>query len=743
MSNTLPKEIVSLVHHIELNKAGWWPKAIQKFILSAIWLEGKELSIQEILNTLKKLISKVIDSDSVALQVDLLSKSGILIPIGDKFKISERNIGEFNDQLKKMENTEGKVKERFISILKSCCAELEPEETWKQFDSFLLSVIKEMGAKVYEALTETAYSQLTKNRFSNFLSTFSPEIQIKLNAAIIAFLDPKEINVRSYILGFLSTYFFVEASGLNQGDLDAIDKIAGSKIDINVFLDTNFLFSILALHENPSNEAALSLSQLIESLNKRANAKLYVLPPTVDETKRVLIAVMQNARNLRITPNVAQAVLDANLHISGLIKKYIEESHKTRRPLSVRDYFQPYIDNLIVILKTKKVELFNQNLDSYATKQAVVDDLLAQLEYEKKKWGIKAKDYEKLEHDMILWHFTRDKRGAHIDDPWNAKYWIATVDFRFLGFDAFKNRASGNIPICIHPITLIQLLQFWIPRTTQLEETMISILRLPFLNQEFNPEAEKTTIRILEILNRFENVGELAPETITKILLNDLLRQKMHATGGIEEQIALVREALIEENNELKRKLQEIHANSAQIETISKDTKKEMDSLESKIKELEFSLKGAHEILATKKEEQQRLEDKVEALERERKARTENGIILKRQTVFLAIVLISFLITIWIGDFLSKTFLGNINLLKKEILFDSFLVLLWLACTDYVGNVIMSIKVSRFFIKFHIIKGWLFSILGTIFLGLLGKIVFEIYKNELNVFLMSVFGKNV
>lgn len=34
-------ELVSLIHHVELNKAGWWDGAIRQFILAAIWLNGK------------------------------------------------------------------------------------------------------------------------------------------------------------------------------------------------------------------------------------------------------------------------------------------------------------------------------------------------------------------------------------------------------------------------------------------------------------------------------------------------------------------------------------------------------------------------------------------------------------------------------------------------------------------------------------------------------------------------------
>jgi hypothetical protein len=36
----LPMELVSLVHHIELNKAGWWDVAVQQLLLAAMWISG-------------------------------------------------------------------------------------------------------------------------------------------------------------------------------------------------------------------------------------------------------------------------------------------------------------------------------------------------------------------------------------------------------------------------------------------------------------------------------------------------------------------------------------------------------------------------------------------------------------------------------------------------------------------------------------------------------------------------------
>jgi hypothetical protein len=131
------------------------------------------------------------------------------------------------------------------------------------------------------------------------------------------------------------------------------------------------------------------------------------------------------------------------------------------------------------------VELFNEKLDDYSTRQDVVDDIHVVFKYEEKLPPAKRKSYPKVAHDMVLWHFVNDKRSAYIESPIDASDWILTVDFRLIGFDEHKQKRSGSkVPLCIHPTSLIQLLQFWVPRTKEFEEAMLGSLRLPFLFQD-------------------------------------------------------------------------------------------------------------------------------------------------------------------------------------------------------------------------------------------------------------------
>jgi hypothetical protein len=169
----------------------------------------------------------------------------------------------------------------------------------------------------------------------------------------------------------------------------------------------------------------------------------------------------------------------------------------------------------------------------------------------------KVKTYEQLEHDMILWHFTRSKRPATVESPLDACYWVVTVDYRLIGFDAYKRQSrEEDIPICLDPAMLIQMLQFWMPRSEEYESALLNSLRLPYFFREFDPDAEKVTVRILGVLSRYENVGDLQPVSITRIVLNDALRRKMETEPSVERQIELVKPFLLEIDRQAKGELE-------------------------------------------------------------------------------------------------------------------------------------------------------------------------------------------
>jgi hypothetical protein len=176
-----------------------------------------------------------------------------------------------------------------------------------------------------------------------------------------------------------------------------------------------------------------------------------------------------------------------------------------------------------------------------------------------------------------MWHFANDKRPPRPDSPLDAKYWIVTADYRFLGYDAFKHRDMTNeIPICLHPTAVIQLLQFWVPMDSEFETALFSAIRLPTVLAPFDGDAERISLQILNALSTFANISDMPAETTTRILLNDALRQKLALEKEVTKQIDLVREALIEENRKADERVRTEVAKSRQMELQSKELESQL-----------------------------------------------------------------------------------------------------------------------------------------------------------------------
>jgi hypothetical protein len=728
----LPQELISLVHHIELHKAGWWDKAIQQLISAVMWLCNKPMSLQDIIDQLYGSFKVNLDIGKIRSQVETLCSSGILVPLQDvKYKIAEDALKSFEKKLKESETVEAYVKNKFNEAIKSHCPSLNVDQSWHDFiEDLVLPSIQTMGARTYELVAGNLVEMDKFINVGNFLKKYPPGIQRNIKCAINVFFDSNDLNIRSYILGYLNTYFFLEAGNLQESTIQALADLTSKKPTFNIFVDTNFLFSILELHENPSNEAALSLKKLIQELAGKVTVKLYVLGPTIDETKRVLIAQQQYCSELRLYSNLAEAALNAD--VSGIVEKFIQASKKTGYSLSAEAYFNPYIKDLISIIRSKNTEFFNEKVDKYEESQDVIDDIVTQVEFEKTRIDGSGKTYEQLKHDIVLWHFVHGKRPLRVESPIEAAYWIVTVDYRFLGYDSFKVRKQQSaIQICLHPTTLIQMLQFWVPRTPQFEEAMIKSMQLPFLFQEFDLKAEQVTIRILETLGRFEKVGDLSRETVSAILMKEALRQKMLVEPNVEKQIQLVKEALIEEHKKTENKLQEVKEKTELLEQNIGERDKVIKQLQQEVDEKTRKLANAENYINEERPERKSLHDKIVQLEIDlnlikeevKKRNNIRAFVIKWLTILIGLLFLGGLITYIISKVMT------IGLLKTLFLLLLPALMCWIWLVSRNGSQIPLIQEWHVFNKFQNFKKWFFGGLFTLFIALLAKVIWEIFKS--------------
>ena len=588
MSRQLPSQLISLVHHIALNEAGWWDKSIQNFIISSVWL-NQDLSTREsILNDLKNNFCIDLDSNTFERNLTILIDiHKIMVKLSNnEFKLSEQSRKNFENDLDKHEKLIYRVKEYYNSQLNIYCTDINENDCWDSFNNnLLIPTVCQLGAKTYEIISGHKTTIEQTQIFQEYLCKMDENKRSAIKKVIIGFFDPKNSDCRDYILRMVNSFFYIEAGNLNENTLLKINNVQNKNIEFNIFLDTNFLFSILNLHDNPSNEAAISLKNLITKIKNKVNIKFYVVNKTLEEAVGVLDYQKNKLNEIVLFKNIIDAT--STLDLSGLDKKYFDDIKKSNKPISPDEYFSPYLKNFLAVVRNHGVELYNDNIDKYNLDQRVIDDIISTQNYQEK--FDKQKTYEQLLHDISLWHFVNDKRPKFIDSHLEAKYWIVTIDYKLLAFDLFKGKGKNsdiNL-ICMHPASLVQMLQFWVPRSIEFENAIISNLRSPIFFSEFDNNSENVALEILKRLSRFEDIEDLSEETITDILHNQALRNKIASTKDINEQINLIKDTIIEENNRIQKQLEIEKLQKIALQTAITEKDKTISDKENKIDSLE------------------------------------------------------------------------------------------------------------------------------------------------------------
>ena len=553
MTRHLPNSVYDLIEHVELNKSGWWDAALSNVILATIWIYGKPVRSAEVGDLLVSSFSLKIPTDRITEGIERLKSQGDLDVGGDDHVVPSSHVMDQMDaRLTAAQQNEDTVRDAFLKKAGNCCAPYSPEETWNLFNrEFLLPLIDVVGARTIHLMGGDQASDADVAALTDkFVGHFEYAQQPALRSAIGGFLDPSDANVRRYVTEHLDASFLVKASGLTKDAIAGISKFGEKPPTFRLFLDTNFLFSLLNLHENPSNEASQSLGRTIQQVSSHLTVRMHVISPTMDEIKRTLRASLADLNGLRMSPALADAALEVG--VSSITMRFARANSEAVQPISPQDYFEPYLSDLTPILKDKGITVYNEQMDGYRHRQDVIDDLHEIASVKGEHESERQRRYNSALHDSILWHFVHDRRPAVFESPLEAVFWVVTNDYKLINFDRRRRRAlKSDTEVCIHPAELVQILRLWEPRSTDMEQALMGVLRLPFMFYGFDPGKEAASMRILKALSRFDHIGELKTEAIRDIVLSDAVRSKTGEATSEEEEIEIIRDALLAERNEI------------------------------------------------------------------------------------------------------------------------------------------------------------------------------------------------
>ena len=231
-ASRLSKEVAALVHHVELNRSGWWDKVVQRLVLAAVWLSDHPPSTDEINKTLLHEFKLSLTHEKLRAALSSLEKQDLLVVLEDtRYRIPDSQRAVFEQDIEAAEKVESDAREFFCKLGGELCAGLDAHIVWNTFGSeFLSPLVKEVGANAYHLITGESL-RADQNLVDYFLKKFKSDHHPGLRELITKFLDPKKEEVRAHISRMLHARFCVEASGLPEATIKKLNETVGKQAE--------------------------------------------------------------------------------------------------------------------------------------------------------------------------------------------------------------------------------------------------------------------------------------------------------------------------------------------------------------------------------------------------------------------------------------------------------------------------------------------------------------------------------
>jgi hypothetical protein len=484
----------------------------------------------------------------------------------NKFSLSDdRNI-----ELKRLEVSNSEARDRRFNLF---------GEKIKKYSSKTLST--EDIKAIWSILTEYIYEcylehgKIALNAFSGKRSINDSDADLTsiLNKYTKKFNDPLlEIAFRKYVENFSTEVssesldylvglankteaFF--ALGLSKDDYDHIYK--DIVFDWTIFVDTNFLYSILDLHSHPANEASKVLVELGIQLNIKFRYLQITLQELQNKSKDFDSAIPQNLQYSQIKALIQSEQLDS--FSMRYFEKKLLDMDNTPHPIDV-------VGHAINNLKSKGITIFRTNFEKLSNddeylkdQESKYNDYLNFLDQQRAEKGYKikgAKDPKQIYHDTFLREAISYLRSAKVHSINDVKYFGVTLDKRLIKFDNYiimKKKDGLNVPIFFSPSILLKKLLNYSPvKSDDYRRAFIRTLSTPALDS--NSFTSKIAIRSVKY---FYNMGISDEKMILNCIKDEMFLNKFKELESNREVLDAFVESQIQQNyKKLNEELNEL-----------------------------------------------------------------------------------------------------------------------------------------------------------------------------------------
>jgi hypothetical protein len=254
-------------------------------------------------------------------------------------------------------------------------------------------------------------------------------------------------------------------------------------------------------------------------------------------------------------------------------------------------------------------------------------------------------------------------------------------------------------------------------------------------------EAGAVSLRILRALSRFESVDDLGEDVVAAVLMNEALRQRLRSEASAEIEIALVKDAIIVEVDEVQRALLLERTKREGLESALGTAASELRRVRGMLTDLRTAVRrsasGARKAEARAGIREGELATRVSKLEQALKEESDRLAVERRthwQTRRRVFGMQAFGIVAagvglaWAGDWALASY-GQRSAVNVVALYSS-MVLLVLKIAAIVGVRDEAIRGASAFVLLRRVDTWLVRLVSAIGVGVLGNYAYALLRTH-------------
>jgi chemotaxis protein histidine kinase CheA len=411
------------------------------------------------------------------------------------------------------------------------------------------------------------------------------------------FADATVIRAR-YIAHLLDATFTFFALTIHESTPYLRDSLAPLKL----FLDTNFIFGLFDMHDNPMSGVS---KELIEVISKGGFPfTLYFHERTLKEIQGTVAGAASRLSSRQWSSSLSRAAVQSG-YFTGIELAY----HKlnAESPLDAKAFISKWehIDELLAAMGVKIYRSPSDDGSNNERKWKLIEEYRHYVSVHRPQ---REQSYEAADHDITVWLTVQNlrKRGRSALD---VGAMFLSNDVLFSRFDWAKLREANEIGTVILPGQLLPVLRPFIPTNEDFDRRFTEAFAIPELRSAHS-DYKATRFEALSFLASYKDVPQ---ETAVSILSNDLLMHQLRgAEEGSEEFSELIESAILTTNQVL---IEEKEAFREQAEAQSQAAVAEVAAYREKLASAETSAQEAVE--QARREEREQAEQRILTVEAE------------------------------------------------------------------------------------------------------------------------------